>query len=76
MNDTNTSIKPLNDSNVVFIIGDSPTVTFNENVTVYYYPKESTHIEPTHIELQPADNKQINTKQKTYFFRRGIQKND
>lgn len=37
--DTYISIKQLNDQNVLFIIGDSPTVTFNENVTVYTYPK-------------------------------------
>jgi len=67
MNDTNTLIKPLNDSNVMFIIGDSPTVTFNENVTVYYYPKE-----PKHIELKPAENKQINTIQKNSIFPRGV----
>lgn len=37
--DTYISIKKLNDQNILFIIGDSPTVTFNENVTVYTYPK-------------------------------------
>jgi hypothetical protein len=42
MNDTNIFIKPLNNTNTKnnqFIIGDSPTVTFNDNVTVYAYPK-------------------------------------
>jgi hypothetical protein len=39
MNDvTHISTKQLKDNNVVFIVGDSPTVTFNENVTVYTYP--------------------------------------
>ena len=33
------SIKPLNNKEVVFIVGNSPTVTFNNNVTVYTYPK-------------------------------------
>ena len=37
--DTYISVKQLNDENVLFIIGESPTVTFNENVTVYTYPK-------------------------------------
>ena len=37
MNDlTHISTKQLN-NHVVFIVGDSPTVTFNENVTVYTY---------------------------------------
>lgn len=45
MNDTNTFIKPLNDTSVVFIVGGSPTVTFNENVTVYSYPKQTIVIE-------------------------------
>lgn len=39
MDETNIFIKPLNDKNTTFIIGDSPTVTFNENVTVYAYPR-------------------------------------
>lgn len=60
MNDTYSFIKPLNDSNVVFVIGDSPTVTFNENVTVYSYPKE-----PIHIELNPAENTNTNTNTNT-----------
>lgn len=36
--DTCISIEPLNNKEVVFIIGNTPTVTFNNNVTVYTYP--------------------------------------
>lgn len=36
--DTFISFKKLNDNkDVIFIVGDNPTVTFNENVTVYTY---------------------------------------
>lgn len=35
--DTFISFKKLNDKDVVFIVGDNPTVTFNENVIVYTY---------------------------------------
>lgn len=37
--DTCVYIKPLNNKEVLFTIGNTPTVTFNNNVTVYTYPK-------------------------------------
>ena len=40
MNDkTCITIEPLNNKTVIFIVGNGPTVTFNDNVTVYTYPK-------------------------------------
>ena len=37
--DTYITSEKLNNKEVVFIIGNTPTVTFNDNVTVYTYPK-------------------------------------
>jgi hypothetical protein len=40
MNDkTCFTIEPLNNKTVIFIVGNGPTVTFNDNVTVYTYPR-------------------------------------
>lgn len=44
MNETDIKIQKLkvkDENKVVFILGDSPTVTFDENVTVFTYPKAS-----------------------------------
>ena len=48
MNDINTANKsdkiytnmynaPINNNEIIFVVGDNPTVTFNNNVTVYTY---------------------------------------
>lgn len=74
MNDTNTFIKPLNDSSVVFIVG-GPTVTFNENVTVYSYPKQTIVLEAennqnnenTKIESEDIKNTPIQTVKTEYI---------
>lgn len=67
MNDTNTFIKPLNDTSVVFIVGGSPTVTFNENVTVYSYPNQTMidyiEDENTQIQNNKIQNNQIHNMQ-------------
>jgi hypothetical protein len=67
MNDTNTFIKPLNDSNVIFIIGGSPTVTFNENVTVYSYPKQTIFIDNTYDNKNTEMNVQTTATKKNIF---------
>jgi hypothetical protein len=39
--DTYMFSKPLNEYDVMYIIGNNSTVTFNDNVTVYMYPKKN-----------------------------------
>lgn len=84
MNDTNTFIKPLNDSSVVFIVG-GPTVTFNENVTVYSYPKQTIVLEAennqnnqnnenTKIESEDSKNTQIQTVKTRNIFKKLLNK--
>lgn len=60
ISDTYISVKKINDSSIGFIIGDSPTVTFNENVTVYTYPKISS-IEFSDIEYTNVESTNIDT---------------
>jgi hypothetical protein len=81
MNDTNTFIKPLNDSSVVFIVG-GPTVTFNENVTVYSYPKQTIVLEAennqnnenTKIESEDIKNTPIQTVKTRSIFKKLLNK--
>jgi hypothetical protein len=81
MNDTNTFIKPLNDSSVVFIVG-GPTVTFNENVTVYSYPKQTIVLESknnqnnenTKVESEDIKNTQIQTVKTRNIFKKLLNK--
>lgn len=74
MDDTYSFIKPLNDSNVVFILGDSPTVTFNENVTVYSYPK-AVYVELTPTMQQDNIQEQKQTQTQTQSNMQTKQKN-
>lgn len=82
MNDTNTFIKPLNDTSVVFIVGGSPTVTFNENVTVYSYPKQTIVLEAennqnnenTKIESEDIKNTPIQTVKTRSIFKKLLNK--
>lgn len=39
MNDTYTIFQKLNNNDILSIVGDRPTVKFNNNVTVFIYPK-------------------------------------
>ena len=39
MSDTHTIFQKLNNNDTVFFVRDTPTVTFNDNVTVFIYPK-------------------------------------
>ena len=71
MHDTNTFIKPLNDSKVVFIVG-SPTVTFNENVTVYSYPKQTIVFEVENNENN--ENTKIQTVKTRNIFKKLVSK--
>lgn len=81
MNDTNTFIKPLNDTSVVFIVG-GPTVTFNENVTVYSYPKQTIVLEAennqnnenTKIESEDIKNTPIQTVKTRSIFKKLLNK--
>lgn len=81
MNDTNTFIKPLNDPSVVFIVG-GPTVTFNENVTVYSYPKQTIVLEAennqnnenTKIENEDIKNTPIQTVKTRNIFKKLLNK--
>jgi hypothetical protein len=41
MNKTDITFQKLNNNDIIFFVGSSPTVTFNENVTVYIYPRIS-----------------------------------
>lgn len=41
MYDTNIIFQKLNNNDIVFFVGDSPTVTFNDNIKVYMYPTVS-----------------------------------
>ena len=55
--DTCISIEPLNNKEVVFIIGNTPTVTFNNNVTVYTYP--NVICETDKMQSKPQSKPQI-----------------
>jgi hypothetical protein len=41
MNETDITLQKINNNDIIFFVGNSPTVTFNENVTVYIYPRIS-----------------------------------
>lgn len=77
-NDTNVYVTNLNNSDTIFIIGDTPTVTFNNNVTVYSYPKqeykfvEDTIRKDENITKNNKINNRIklpNNKLKTFFIK-------
>lgn len=64
--DTCITIEPLNNKEIVFIIGNSPTVTFNNNVTVYTYP----NVNYIDISLNEANfAKQNNNKNENLLFK-------
>lgn len=81
MNETYIKIEKLKDtdSNVLFIIGDSPTVTFNENVTVFTYPQviytnEVIDVNNTDKHFEKKENNK--NKNKFYSFFKSIFKNN
>lgn len=39
MNEVYITTQKLNNTDTIFFVGDTPTVTFNNNVTVYIYPR-------------------------------------
>ncbi len=82
--DTYIFTKQLKETGVTFIVGDSPTVTFNDNVTVYIYPKVNNienelvnntgYIESNTIESNTIESNTIETKNVNNLFRK-IMKN-
>ena len=67
MSDTYTTYQKLNNNDTLFFVGDTPTVTFNDNVTVFIYPK-TVYIYPdeysNNTNYNTNDKRDINTNDK------------
>ena len=61
MNETDITFQKLNNNDTIFFVGNSPTVTFNDNVTVYIYPRIS-YIDSSVSENLDIRNKNFYTK--------------
>lgn len=72
-NDTSISTELLNDKSVVFMLGDDSTVTFNNNVTVFSYPKYE-HVSYEGVKVV-IDKDSVNSSEETPFMIKSTTKN-
>jgi hypothetical protein len=68
MNETDITLQKINNNDIIFFVGNSPTVTFNENVTVYIYPRIS-YIDSTENENFDIRNENFDIRNENFYIK-------
>jgi hypothetical protein len=58
MSDTHITFQKINNNDIIFFVGNNPTVTFSDNVTVFIYPRINYYVDT-------SENKTIDTRNET-----------